>query len=463
MANMQSVKIENSYRNILQLALPIGISILIPQLNLLTNTLFLGAYTPTHGALSTRELLGASGIAGIYYLTLVMIGYGLVAGLLMFMSRKAGEDDLPGMGKLFSTGIWLCLSLVTGLVLISILFTPVLFRYAIHDDAIRAAALSFIQIRYWGLPFVILYQLSNSLFIASGQSKRIIIGSVVQTIVNIVFDYLFIFGIGIFPEMGLNGTALSSIISELAYMLVGFGMIFTGPAFVSYNIHVWQRPDLAQMKLIFFKSFPLIFQNFLSIGAWEVFFLYIEHLGKAESAVSQILRSVFGVVGVAAWALASTCNSMVSNLLGQGQSEEVIPLIKKIILVSFSVAFVLGIAIFLFPSWFLSLMTNDIGLVETGAVSMRIVVMATWMLSVSTICFHGVVGTGNTKMNMVFEIIAIVFYLVYVTIVVEVMHLPLAYAWASEFVYWLSLFAMSAWYLKRGAWRTESALPIIHN
>lgn len=463
MANMQSVKIENSYRNILQLALPIGISILIPQLNLLTNTLFLGAYTPTHGALSTRELLGASGIAGIYYLTLVMIGYGLVAGLLMFMSRKAGEDDLPGMGKLFSTGIWLCLSLVTGLVLISILFTPVLFRYAIHDDAIRAAALSFIQIRYWGLPFVILYQLSNSLFIASGQSKRIIIGSVVQTIVNIVFDYLFIFGIGIFPEMGLNGTALSSIISELAYMLVGFGMIFTGPAFVSYNIHVWQRPDLAQMKLIFFKSFPLIFQNFLSIGAWEVFFLYIEHLGKAESAVSQILRSVFGVVGVAAWALASTCNSMVSNLLGQGQSEEVIPLIKKIILVSFSVAFVLGIAIFLFPSWFLSLMTNDIGLVETGAVSMRIVVMATWMLSVSTICFHGVVGTGNTKMNMVFEIIAIVFYLVYVTIVVEVMHLPLAYAWASEFVYWLSLFAMSAWYLKRGAWHTESALPIIHN
>ena len=458
MANMQSVKIENSYRNILQLALPIGISILIPQLNLLTNTLFLGAYTPTHGALSTRELLGASGIAGIYYLTLVMIGYGLVAGLLMFMSRKAGEDDLPGMGKLFSTGIWLCLSLVTALVLISMVLTPVLFRYAIHDDAIRVAALSFIQIRYWGLPFVILYQLSNSLFIASGQSKRIIIGSVVQTIVNIVFDYLFIFGIGIFPEMGLNGTALSSIISEAAFLMVGFGMIFTSPAFASYKIDVWQRPDLAQMKLIFFKSFPLIFQNFLSIGAWEVFFLYIEHLGKAESAVSQILRSVFGVVGVAAWALASTCNSMVSNLIGQGQSEEVIPLIKKIILVSFSVAFVLGIAIFLFPSWFLSLMTNDKGLVETGAVSMRIVVMATWMLSVSTICFHGVVGTGNTKMNMVFEIIAIVFYLAYVTIVVEVMHLPLAYAWASEFVYWLSLFVMSAWYLKRGAWRTELAL-----
>ena len=212
------------------------------------------------------------------------------------------------------------------------------------------------------------------------------------------------------------------------------------------------------MKLIFFKSFPLIFQNFLSIGAWEVFFLYIEHLGKAESAVSQILRSVFGVVGVAAWALASTCNSMVSNLIGQGQSKEVIPLIKKIVFVSFSVAFVLGIAIFLFPAWFLGLMTHDEGLVKTGAVSMRIVVMATWMLSVSTICFHGVVGTGNTKMNMVFEIVAILFYLIYVTIVVEVMHLSLAYAWASEFVYWLSLFVMSAWYLKRGTWRHDAAI-----
>ena len=458
MATPQSVKIENSYRNILQLALPIGISILIPQLNLLTNTLFLGAYTPSLGALTTRELLGASGIAGIYYLTLVMIGYGLVAGLLMFMSRKAGEEDVPGMGKLFSTGFWLCLSLVAGLILLSVGLTPLLFKMAIHDEAIRLTALSFIQIRYWGLPFVILYQLSNSLFIASGQSKRIIVGSIVQTIVNILFDYLLIFGVGVFPEMGLNGTALASILSEAAYMLVGFGMIFTGKTFTAYKINIWQRPDLDQMKLIFFKSFPLIFQNFLSIGAWEVFFLYIEHLGKAESAVSQILRSVFGVVGVAAWALASTCNSMVSNLIGQGQSDEVIPLIKKIVFVSFSVAFVLGIAIFLFPAWFLGLMTHDEGLVKTGAVSMRIVVMATWMLSVSTICFHGVVGTGNTKMNMVFEIVAILFYLIYVTIVVEVMHLSLAYAWASEFVYWLALFVMSAWYLKRGTWRHDAAI-----
>jgi Na+-driven multidrug efflux pump len=162
---------------------------------------------------------------------------------------------------------------------------------------------------------------------------------------------------------------------------------------------------------------------------------------------------VFGLVGVVTWALASTCNSMVSNVIGQGKLDEVIPLIKKIIVVSFSISFLLGIAVISFPEDFLRLLTSDEMLVQKGIVSLRIVVLATWMLSVSTICFNGVLGTGNTRINMFFEFIAIIFYVVYITIVIEKLRLPLPYAWASEFVYWLSLFILSSIYLYSGQWK----------
>jgi putative MATE family efflux protein len=335
----------------------------------------------------------------------------------------------------------------------SYFIAPLLFNHVIHDSSIRDAAISFIKIRYWGLPFVILCQLSNSLFLATSKSKVIVLGSLVQTISNILLDYLLIFGIGMFPEMGLNGTALASVLSEVFYLITVLWIIEKSSLFKQYRINYFSNPDWKLMKETLVKSSPLIMQYFLSIGAWEVFFIYVEHLGKTESAVSQILRSVFGLVGVVTWALASTCNSMVSNVIGQGKLDEVIPLIKKIIVVSFSISFLLGIAVISFPEDFLRLLTSDEMLVQKGIVSLRIVVLATWMLSVSTICFNGVLGTGNTRINMFFEFIAIIFYVVYITIVIEKLRLPLPYAWASEFVYWLSLFILSSIYLYSGQWK----------
>ena len=90
MSSGTHIQVSNSYANIIRLALPVSIAILIPQVNIMTNTVFLGYYQPAHSLFTTQDLLAASGIAGIYYLTLVMVGYGLSSGLLMLMSRKAG-------------------------------------------------------------------------------------------------------------------------------------------------------------------------------------------------------------------------------------------------------------------------------------------------------------------------------------------------------------------------------------
>ncbi len=448
-----SLKVTNTYRNILKIALPISIAILIPQLNFLTNTLFLGFYKPSLSYFSTEDLLAASGVAGIYYLTMVMADYGLVSGILMLMSRKAGENDKPGMAQLFFNGIVLSLVMSLLMIVVSLLIAPVLFRAVIHEKAIAEAAVSFIRVRIWGLPFIVLCQLANSLFMSTSQSKYIIIGSGAQTVVNILFDYLLIFGIWIFPEMGIEGTALASVISEVVYMLVSFAIIQYSKTFIDFVIQSFKNVDIALMKHMLIKSSPLILQYFLSIGAWEVFFIYVEHLGKSESALSQIFRSVFGLVGVAAWALASTCNSMVSNLIGQQALDDVIPLIKKIVSISFLSAFVVGLPLLMFPRFFLHLLTSDMHLVEMGITSLRIVVLATWMLSISTIVFNAVVGTGHTRTNMVFELISIVLYLMYTTIVIETLHMPLPYAWLSEFVYWLTLFSLSMVFFYSGKWK----------
>lgn len=456
MHNTSGLQVSGSYRNIIKIALPISVAILIPQLNILTNTIFLGYYQPAGVSFTTSDLLAASGVAGIYYLTMAMVDYGLVSGILMMMSRKAGENDRQGVGHLFTNGVLICLALSMILVLLSYWLAPLLFQWTIHEKHVQTAAIDFIRIRLWGLPFLVVCQLSNSFFLAISRSRLIIVGSGIQTLVNILFDYLLIFGIGFFPEMGLDGTALASVISEFVYMLVAFTILHYGPRFAEFSLNYLVNLEWALLRKMIIKSSPLLMQYFLSIGAWEVFFIYVEHLGKTESALSQIYRSVFGLVGVAAWALASTCNSMVSNLLGQRAVDDVIPLIKRIVSISFLIAFILGLPLLFFPHFFLGLLTADQHLVETGVTSLQIVVLATWMLSVSTIVFHAVIGTGRTTLNMIFELIAICLYLAYNTVVIEWMRLPLPFAWLSEFVYWFSLFALSFGFFYSGRWKRHA-------
>lgn len=449
---VETIQVNNSYRNIVKLALPISISILIPQVNILTNTLFLGYYHPSHTQYNIQDFLSASGIAGIYYLTLVMVGYGLSSGLLMLMSRRAGQNNPRAIGHLLSHGVFLTGMMSLVLISLSWFLMPTIFNHTIHEPNVRLATISFSQIRFWGLPFVMITQLANSFFLSTSQSSKIIYPSIVQTVVNILLDYLLIFGNFGFPELGLEGSAIASVFADISGMLVFISLYFITKQHLKYPLEKLNHIRLKMIRMILSKSSPLIIQYLLSIGAWLVFFIFVEHIGKAESAASQILRSVYGIVGVFTWALGSTCNSMVSNVIGQKKYQEVIPLILKIVKVSFGVSFVLGLPILFFPKQFLSLLTADNYIIEVGVTSLRIVIVAIWMLSVSTIFFNGVVGTGNTRMNMYFEFIAIILYLIYNYWSVEIKHNSLPYSWASEFIYWFALFALSFSYLYSKRW-----------
>lgn len=448
-----SLQVNNSYWNIIRLALPISVSILIPQINMLTNTLFVSNYAAADVGLSQQDMLSASGIAGIFYLTFVMIGYGMVSGLLMLMSRRAGENNALAVGEIFSNGIWMVGILSAILMILSACIAPWLFSVAVHDGQVQQACIQYMQIRLWGIPFVMASQLCNALFLATSHANRIVVGSITQTVVNIVFDYVLIFGIGPFPEWGFIGTAFASLFADIAYAATNILQIKFQSAFKQFSIRPFKHFSVHIIRSNFILSAPLMMQYLLSIGAWEVFFIFVEHLGKTESAVSQILRSVFGVVGVATWALASTCNSMVSNMMGQQQFAHIIPLIHKVVRISVGFAAAIGVWIFIFPATFLRLLTADEVLVTHGISALRVVVMATWMLAVATIYFNGVVGLGKTKLNMLFELAAISLYLVYCFIIIEYFRLPLAFAWGSEFVYWLTLFLLSAGYLYKRSWQ----------
>jgi Na+-driven multidrug efflux pump len=165
------------------------------------------------------------------------------------------------------------------------------------------------------------------------------------------------------------------------------------------------------------------------------------------------MRTVFGFFGTFFWALAATTNSMVSNVIGQGKRDEVIYLIGKITKLSLSIAVVLCLLLNLFPEAYLALFRNDPVFIQSGIPVLRAVAFALLLVSVGTVWLNAVTGTGNSKFTFLIEIIALVFYCIYVFVVLEVKHLSILWGWLSEVLYWTVLFSCAFIYIKSGRWK----------
>lgn len=438
-----------TYPNIIRMALPILLAMLIPQSSYIANAVFLGAY----GELELRVI----GVAGVFYLIFAMIGQGFGNGLQILMSRRMGERNLRKLSHTFANGIILSL-VFSSLLAITIFFClPAFFEASLRDADNITASIAFMQIRIWGLPFLMLSQLFHAFFIAIQRPSFLIYGALTGTLVNVVLDYLLIFGYGGFPEMGISGAALASVCAEIVACIVSILIYFSTSLKKKFRIYPFYfKPDYKLSRRTLVVASPLIVQFLFGIGGWQIFFIYVEHLGNTELAASQIIRSVYGTAWVGLWALAATTNTMVSNIIGQGKQSRVLYLTLKIASLSLLYSGVISICMWLFGGQILSWFRNDPVLIATALPSVKLVAISTLCMSVSTVLFNAVVGSGNTMINLFIEIICVLTYILYCFIFIEYLRWPLVWAWGSEFAYWLSLLLLAFFYLKSGKWKNKT-------
>ncbi|MES2371655.1 MAG: MATE family efflux transporter [Bacteroidota bacterium] len=440
-----NLQVNISNKQILGIALPITASIIVPQINFITNNIFLGGLG--------QRALALAGITGVYYLIFAVVGHGLNNGLQALISRRAGENRIDAIGNLFSQGVRIAIVFALFGMLLTFFVAPTVLGWSLHDAESVQVCVRFLNIRILGLPFLYLYQMRNALLVGTNQSKYLIIGTATEAVTNVFFDYSLIYGKFGMPNLGFDGAAYASIISEFAGLAVIFVVIRMNGITKQLQLFKNWAYDAANIKLILNQSYPLILQHTISIMSWEFFYILIEHHGQRDLAISNTMRNIFGFFGCFTWAFAATANTMVSNVIGQNLQHKVPELINRIMY--WSVGFALMVCIFLnvFPHLFLSIYGQGEDFISAAIPVLRIVSSALVFMSISVVWMNAVTGTGNSKMNLMSEVAAITFYCIYVYIVLEKLNLPIAWGWASEWIYWTTIFIPSFWYMRSGRWK----------
>jgi Na+-driven multidrug efflux pump len=136
------LKVEITNKQILQIALPIAASIFVPQVNFITNNIFLSGLG--------EKQLGVAGITGVYYLVFAVLGFGLNNGLQSLISRRAGENRINEIGNLFQQGVFISIALAAFSTLLTFFISPYILKLSLHNEEHLSIALHFLYLRIWG-------------------------------------------------------------------------------------------------------------------------------------------------------------------------------------------------------------------------------------------------------------------------------------------------------------------------
>lgn len=439
------MKIKITYKSIWKVAYPLILGSLANNLLNVVDTAFVGRL----GTVS----LGASAIGGTYYLIFSLLCIGLASGAQIIISRRSGEQNHQEIGAVFVQNFYLMATFGALLYLLIQFFSPFILQKIIASPEIYAQTVQFTSYRAWGIIFVAINAVYSSFYVGISRTKILSYSTAIMTGVNIILDYLLIFGHFGFPQMGISGAALASSISEFVTLLFVI-------AYTQRNINV---RDLGLYKFTIFNfqiitkniilGYPIMFQYFFSLASWFLFFVIIEKMGEQTLAVANILRSILLLFMMPIWGLATTANTFTGNLLGQGKRSLIPILIRRIINIGAIFGLFFAPFVLFFPSLLAQIYSDDILLIERASQTIWIVYLTMFTFIPGVILNNALSGTGDTKSAFYIEMMASVLYLFYAYLVALVFNLPFTFIWASELIYWGFIGVLSFYRLKSGKWR----------
>jgi len=428
-----------TYKEILLISFPVMMGVLVEQLINITDAIFLGHVGEVE--------LGASAIASVYYLVIYMLGFGFGTGLQVVIARRNGEKLHNETGKTFFQGLYFLFIFSVVLFTLSMIFAPVIMKLFVRSDEIYIAILKYLNWRSFGLLFAFPIIAFRAFLVGILKTKILIISSVVMVLVNIVLNYYLIFGNGIFPAYGISGAAMASSIAEAVALLVLILYMYFLVDKNHYNI----KPvfDIKILKNILKISVWSMLYSFISVAPWLLFFIAIEHLGKNQLAIANIIRSISTIFFIIVSSLATITGSFVSNLIGEGKNEYIIPLCNRIIRLGYFIGIPLIMMSFIFYKYLIGIYTSN-HLLISEASNPFIVMLLNYFFAVPSYVYCNVVmGMGKTKTALYFQLVTIVVYVVYLYLISHVYEVALAVYWLAEYIFVIVLLLLSFLYVRK--------------
>jgi len=420
------------------------------------HTLYGVADTAWVGRLSP-EALGAVSTCFFASWTLFAVGDILVAGLTALVSQAVGAQRDREAAVAFATGVTLALGLGVVVAIVGALGAHPLFRLLFDDPAIARMGGQYLVIYGLLAPLFYVDFAAETAYRSCGDSRTPMHVLLVGTLLNIVLDPVFIFGLGPVPALGVRGAAIATAISQVVVLAVYAAFYFRGHfplAFRFSRLRADFSPERAvQMTRI---GTPTALVGILYSVVYLALAKITGGFGATALAALGIVNRLESINYLAASALGLGVSTLVGQNLGARSPERAQAAADRgALLISVSTG-VIAAAFLLWPAAIARFFTDDPGAVAEAVVFLRIVALSQVMMGWELVYGQAFTGAGDTLPPM------------YVSVTTSVARVPLA-LWAANGLGWgplgiwwmISLTCMlrgvllAVWF-RRGNWKRKA-------
>ena len=236
-----------------------------------------------------------------------------------FVSQYFGNDQPRRIGPAVWQGVWVA-ALISPLLMLSIPLAPMIFAQAGHGSEIENLESTYFQILCFGIPGLLTAQAFSAFYAGRGKTGVVMCVDTFCAIVNLVLDYLWIFGYGGFPAMGISGAAWATV-TALTLKAAIYMVLITRKAHREQYATGTIRLEWSLLRRLLFFGAPSGFQILVEVAGFTIFVMLVSGLGSVEAEATTMAFSVSTLAFMPIWGFAQATTILVGQRLGEDRED----------------------------------------------------------------------------------------------------------------------------------------------
>jgi MATE family multidrug resistance protein len=384
----------DSYKSIILVSLPIIAGMGGSTIMMFCDRLFLAH----HSQLELQAALPA----GILSFTLLCILYGTVSYSSAFVSQYFGAGDRNGCSKSLAQGLYLAMFSVPVLAVLTIPGS-MLLNLSGHSPQVLALEQTYFKILMLSGSGPVFTAAASSFWNGRGKTVPAMLAVMAGAGLNIILDYIMIFGKFGFPEMGIKGAAIATAISSYVPGTILTIAAYTGRTARSYRTRENFSFSWPLTRRILKYGFPSGLQIFMDVASFTIFIFIAGRLGTLDFTANNLAFSVNNLAFNPLLGFGFATTVIVGRCIGMGSTDMAIRATKRTLLLSLCYFVPLGVTFVLFPGFYTRLFFSPdsaCSIEELSATAGKLLaIIAAWgVFDAINLIYGGALrGAGDTK------------------------------------------------------------------
>jgi len=325
------------------------------------------------------------------------IGFGLSAGTTAIVSRRIGEKNKEGASiaalQAILSGIFISLFLaIPGL-----FFSENILRLMGASEKLISGNHMFTAIMFSGNVFILLLFIINAAFRSAGDAAIAMRVLWYANIMNMVLDPCLIFGLGPFPKLGIEGTAIATTIGRGLAVMYQLYLIFSGKRGIQL---LWSHIKIKRKVLLQLIELSLggTLQNLIATTSWVVMVRTLSVFGSDVVAGYTIAIRIIIFSLMPSWGLSNASSTLVGQNLGAGKPERAERAIWITSAINMIVMGLAGFFLVMYPDVFIKIFANakDLEVIAKGVTCLKIVSYGFIFYGLGMVIVQSLNGAGDT-------------------------------------------------------------------